>query len=167
MFPSLQRVPFKLLHYCLIFKVQPLSRSVCFVLSESACILYQPQAVLSTAFFIFFSTFIVFLFLTQMFHLVVIVLRYFDDKTTKQPSISTVTIADIDGFQQRNQVLVKIFSITNKHSSVATFICKTLSRLMISQQFSFRFLGLTIIRYGTPRRSASANITPALTKRSS
>ena len=24
MFPSLQRVPFKLLHYCLIFKVQPL-----------------------------------------------------------------------------------------------------------------------------------------------
>ena len=30
MFPSLQRVPFKLLHYCLIFKVQPLSRSVLF-----------------------------------------------------------------------------------------------------------------------------------------
>jgi hypothetical protein len=72
------------------------------VLSESACILYQPQAVLSTAFFIFFSTFIVFLFLTQMFHPSIIVLRYFDGKTIKQPPISTANIADIGGFQQYN-----------------------------------------------------------------
>ena len=60
MFPSLQRVPFKLLHYCLIFKVQPLSRSVCFALSEAACILYQPLHDLSTPFFELFYNFLKF-----------------------------------------------------------------------------------------------------------
>lgn len=52
-------------------------------------------------------------------------------------------------------------------SAVGAVSEKLLSRAVSSTTPFFRFRGLTITRRGTPSRSASENITPALTERSS